>query len=314
MQWPLFLYLSLLAAAAVSPSETAAQAYLQSWVASPAADSSAHVWFRQTYIETGRPRRAWMTIATPGRFELYVNGRNVSRDIRMPLRSAAAGDCVMATTFDVARFLRPDTNVVCVAYSPLYPRAERRQVSVVFWGEYRDATSFLRFSDGDWLCRKADSGLLPDGGEWKDATLCPQRWTDTQTDLARWRSVDVAPPLDDRTVVYAPLLRPAERVVHISRPRFFDRDGDRIVYDFGKAFHGIVRVTLRDTRPGERISIGGLEYVCSGEIDEQAFRRFTVTDLRRVEIIGDDSFSPDQIQYVEALETGVVGAPYGFRY
>ena len=313
VQWPLFLFLFLLAAALVRPAECAAQEYLQSWISSPVADSTAHVWFRHTYLGQGRPGRAWMAVATTGRFELYINGRNVSRDVRMPVRRA--GDVgAVSMLFDVTRFLRPDTNVVCVAYSPLFPRKEHRQLSVVYWGEDGSGCPFVRLSDGDWLCREADSGLLPDGGEWKDATLYPWRWTDKDFDLACWQPAEVAEPSSCSPVTHVPLLRPAERVVHISRPRFFDRDGDTVVYDFGKAFHGIVRVTLRDTRKGEHISIGGLDYICSGEIDEQAFRRFTTTDQRRVVISGDSDFSPDQIQNVEALEFGVTGMPYTFRY
>lgn len=313
VQWPLFLFLFLLATALVSPAESVAQEYLQSWISSPVADSTAHVWFRHTYLGQGRPRRAWMAVATTGLFELYINGRNVSRDVRMPIRGAG-DDRAASTLFDVTRFLRPDTNVVCVAYSPLFPQSEHRQVSVVYWGEEDNGYPFVHQSDGGWLCREADSGLLPDGGEWRDAVRYPWRWTAKEFDLACWQTAEVAEPYSCSPVTYVPLLRPSERVVHISRPRFFDRDGDTIVYDFGKAFHGVVRVTLRDTRQGERISIGGFDYICSGEIDEQAFRRFTTTDQRRVVISGDSDFSPDQIQSVEALEFGVTDMPYTFRY
>lgn len=314
MQWPLFLYFSVLTMALfVRPADAAAQEYLQSWIASPTADSTAHVWFRHTYVGSGRPRHAWMAVATTGLFELYINGRNVSRDVRMPLRRAGENGAV-STLFDVTRFLRADTNVVCVAYSPLYPRMERRQVSVVYWGEEASGCPFVRQSDGDWLCREADGRLLPDGGEWRDATLCPWRWTDTNVDIACWQSADVVQPAPCQPVSYHPLFRPAERVVHISRPRFFDRDSATVVYDFGPAFHGVVRVTLRGATPGERVSVGGMEYVCSGEDDEQVFRRFTTTDQRRVPISGDCDFTPEQVQNVEALEFGGNDAPYGFRY
>ncbi len=312
MQWPLFLFPFLLVTAIARPEKSAAQEYLQSWIASPTADSTAHVWFRHTYLGQGRPRRAWMAVATTGLFELYINGRNVARDVRMPVRRAGEGGAV-SMLFDVTRFLRPDTNVVCVAYSPIFPRVERRQISLTYWGEDGVGCPFVCQTDGDWLCREADSGLLAGGGEWRDATRYPWWWTDKDVDFACWQSAVVDEASSRPTVTYTPMLRPAERVVHISRPRFFDRDGDTVVYDFGKAFHGIVRVTLRGATPGEHISVGGMDYVCSGEDDEQAFRRFTTTDQRRVLISGDSDFSPDQIQNVEALEFGVTDMPYTFR-
>ncbi len=42
-------------------------------------------------------------------------------------------------------------------------------------------------------------------------------------------------------------------------------------------------------------------YICSGEMDEQAFCRFTHQYARQIVISGDRHFNPEQIQDVEAL-------------
>lgn len=295
-----------------APLRSSAQEYLCRWLSMPDAGDTAAVWFRHTYTTHGYPRKAWLTVMTTGRFDLYVNGRNVSLDILMPLRTPYDTTAV-ASTFDVTRFFRPDTNVVCIAYSPTFPRHDHRQVSVTLYGDDAKGRPFVLQGDGDWLCRPADGGLTADGGEWHDATRCPWPWTDSDFDLACWRPAHVGEPAEDEPVRFLPPSYSGERVVRVRPPRYFDVAGDSVVYDFGKGFYGIVRVTLRDARRGGRIRIGGLEYVCSGDIDEQAFRRYTATGQRRVVITGDGSFRREQIQSVEALEVGLAEVPLRFR-
>lgn len=95
----------------------------------------------------------------------------------------------------------------------------------------------------------------------------------------------------------------ATRISRIRQQKYFDIEGDSVVYDFGEAFVGLVRVTLRDAVKGQNMRIGDMRYVCSGEADEQAIQRFTTTDCRRLLISGDENFDNAQIQKVEALET-----------
>ena len=85
-------------------------------------------------------------------------------------------------------------------------------------------------------------------------------------------------------------------------PRYFDLVGNGVYYQFDKAFKGQLRITLRDAKRGQKIYIDGLEYTCTGEMDEQACRKFTVADHRRVLINGDQNFKNEQIQSVEGIE------------
>ena len=100
---------------------------------------------------------------------------------------------------------------------------------------------------------------------------------------------------------YNPLTDNAVRTYKILRPRYFDPAYRSIAYNFAPGFYGFVRVTLRGCKRGERIRIGNLVYICSGEMDEQAFCRFTHQYARQIVISGDRHFNPDQIQDVEAL-------------
>jgi hypothetical protein len=146
--------------------------------------------------------------------------------------------------------------------------------------------------------------LLDDGGELKDGLAYPLQWTSADYAPALWTSAEEveeekAEPLTEFASFY-----PTTKVRKIREPNSFDVEGDSIVYDFGQAFRGWVRVTLREAVPGELLQIGGLYYVCNGTMDEQASRRFTLGDARRVVVCGDEHFRPSQIMRIEAIEIG----------
>lgn len=101
--------------------------------------------------------------------------------------------------------------------------------------------------------------------------------------------------------MYNPLTDNAAYVHKILSPCGIEINGNSVVYDFTPGFYGYVRVTLRGCRQGERIRIGGLEYICTGTIDEQAFCRFTAGYMRKVEISGDAWFRPEQVQEIYAV-------------
>ena len=107
MQRLLFIILMLYATA------VQAQQIGTKWMTAPTPTDSACQWFRHTFIADKSPRRASVCIASNSRFVLYVNGRNVSAALYMPNRKANENQPI-AITFDVTRFLRPDSNTVSV--------------------------------------------------------------------------------------------------------------------------------------------------------------------------------------------------------
>jgi len=274
-----------------------------SWISHPRPDSLSQVWFRRTFITSGRPQRSSITIATTGYVRLYVNGRDVSTDAITPYRDGLNDDPI-ATTYDVTRFLRADTNTVAVWFSPSFPHLETRQIAVDFYGQYKDGSAFSYISDDSWMCRRARTTLTGDGGEHTDAPSYILRWQAGDYDPACWLNAatyDTQPeqPLTTRQAWYT-----GARTTVIRQQNHFDIKADSMVYDFGHAFLGMLRVTLRGARRGQHIAIGPLSYICSGEPDEQAIQRFTFTDARRIMICGDDGFNVEQIQKVEAMEVG----------
>lgn len=309
------------------------------WMSHPAPDDTSHVWFRRTLVteEQDMPRTAYIHVATTGRFVLYVNGRNVSTALFTPDRTPS-DTTVMAISYDVRRFLRPDSNTIALLYCP--STRTRRQVSISFYGIAADSSHFATNDTDGWLCRHADTWQTHDGGEAMNRNTYPYRWTDTDQPLALWQAVEqistpqplttsppqhhnITPPQHLNTtpsqhnttstpisaedicgyspVRINPLVDNAAHIRRIYTPLFTEQSADTLIVHLVPNERHLIRVTLRGCQRGERISIGNLHYVCTGEIDEQAFARFTPTSSNTIIITGDSHFRSEQVQEVESI-------------
>lgn len=119
--------------------------------------------------------------------------------------------------------------------------------------------------------------------------------------------LNTTPPLSSEDICgYSPL-RPnplVDNAAHISRiytPLLTEQSEDTLTVHLVPNRRHLIRVTLRGCRRGERIRIGNLQYVCTGEMDEQAFTRFSPTDQNTVTISGDRHFCCEQVQEVESI-------------
>lgn len=341
------LILFIASAATAEASTATAGDFGCRWMSHPAPDDTSHVWFRHTLVteEQDIPRTAYIHVATTGRFVLYVNGRNVSTALFTPDRTPN-DTTVMAISYDVRRFLRPDSNTIALLYCP--STRTRRQVSVSFYGIAADSSHFATNNTDGWLCRHADTWQTHDGGEAMNRNTYPYRWTDTDQPLALWQAVEqistpqhlntttphhntttppqhlnttpshhhnTTPPQHLNTLPllsaedicgYSPV-RPnplVDNAAHMRRiytPLFTEQSADTLTVHLVPNERHLIRVTLRGCRRGERISIGNLHYVCTGEIDEQAFARFTPTSSNTIIISGDSHFRSEQVQEVESV-------------
>lgn len=309
------LILFIASAATAAASTATAGDFGYRWMSHPAPDDTSHVWFRRTLVieEQDMPRTAYIHVATTGRFVLYVNGRNVSTALFTPDRTPN-DTTVMAISYDVRRFLRPDSNTIALLYCP--STRTRRQVSVSFYGIAADSSHFATNDTDGWLCRHADTWQTHDGGEAMNRNTYPYRWTDTNQPLALWQAVEqISPPqhLNISTPISAedicgyspvrinPLVDNAAHMRRIYAPLFTEQNDDTLIVHLVPNERHLIRITLRGCRRGERISIGNLHYVCTGEIDEQAFARFTPTSSNTIIITGDSHFQSEQVQEVESI-------------
>ena len=328
------LILFIASAATAAASTATAGDFDCRWLSHPTPDDTSHVWFSRTIVtsEKDMPRAAYIRVATTGRFVLYVNGRNVSTALFTPDRQK--GDtAVAAIAYDVQRFLRTDTNTIALLYCP--SMRTHRQVSVCFYGIAADSSHFAVSGtdrpcfalngNAGWLCRHADTWQTHDGGEAMNRNLYPYRWTDANQPLALWQAVkETSPsqPLNTTTPQHNnitttplssedicgynplrinPLVDNAARISRIYTPLLTEQSGDTLTVHLVPNRRHLIRVTLRGCRRGERIRIGNLQYVCTGEMDEQAFTRFSPTDQNTVTICGDRHFCCEQVQEVESI-------------
>ena len=333
------LILFIASAATAAASTATAGDFGCRWMSHPAPDDTSHVWFRRTLVteEQDMPRTAYIHVATTGRFVLYVNGRNVSTALFTPDRTPN-DTTVMAISYDVRRFLRPDSNTIALLYCP--STRTRREVSVSFYGIAADSSHFATNDTDGWLCRHADTWQTHDGGEAMNRNTYPYRWTDTDQPLALWQAVEqistyqpinTSPPQHNTTstsqhhnttppqhlntlpllsaedicgyspVRINPLVDNAAHMRRIYTPLFTEQSTDTLIVHLVPNERHLIRITLRGCRRGERISIGNLHYVCTGEIDEQAFARFTPTSSNTIIITGDSHFQSEQVQEVESI-------------
>ena len=317
------LILFIASAATAAASTATAGDFGCRWMSHPAPDDTSHVWFRRTLVteEQDMPRTAYIHVATTGRFVLYVNGRNVSTALFTPDRTPN-DTTVMAISYDVRRFLRPDSNTIALLYCP--STRTRREVSVSFYGIAADSSRFATNDTDGWLCRHADTWQTHDGGEAMNRNTYPYRWTDTDQPLALWQAVEqistsqhlnistphhlnISTPISAEDICgYSPVrINPlVDNAAHMRRiytPLFTEQSTDTLTVHLVPNERHLIRVTLRGCRRGERINIGNLHYVCTGEIDEQAFARFTPTSSNTIIITGDSHFRSEQVQEVESI-------------
>ena len=335
------LILFIASAATAAASTATAGNFDCRWLSHPTPDDTSHVWFSRTIVtsEKDMPRAAYIRVATTGRFVLYVNGRNVSTALFTPDRQK--GDtAVAAIAYDVQRFLRTDTNTIALLYCPSMRTRRQVSVcfygiaadSSHFAVSGTDRPCFALNGNAGWLCRHADTWQTHDGGEAMNRNLYPYRWTDANQPLALWQAVEETSPSQPLTTTtphhlntptpqplntttplssedicgYSPLrINPlvdnAARISRIYTPLLTEQSGDTLTVHLVPNRRHLIRVTLRGCRRGEHIRIGNLQYICTGEMDEQAFTRFSPTDQNTVTISGDRHFCCEQVQEVESI-------------
>lgn len=277
------------------------QEFAAHWIAYPLPNDSSEVLFQHTYVSP-RPQQANITMASTGRLKLFVNGRNVMRDIYLTNR---ATNSITFHTYDVTRFLRPDSNIIVVWYAPDTKPLAGKQLSLEYYGIDHRGKRFYNKADQTWLCKKQDGAFLKDGVESFDGRRSMHgRMVGIDTSHGGW-VVPTGAHVTDEAVSIASIQHPTDSilaVINIIKPVAKSEGANEVVYDFGREFNGIVRVTMRNAIAGEVIYVGNLAYSCKGQMDEQCFSHFFCKKQRTVRIHGDLHFRKRQIQKVEGLE------------
>lgn len=284
-------------------SSISGQEFNTHWIYAPQADDSSHVYFRRTFLSKNRPKQAVITVTSTGYYKLYVNECNVGTAIFYPYRENGDTSAI-ENTYDITPYLRSDTNVVAILYSPVTAQKSHCQIAASIYGKAGNDSLFSYSTDESWLCRNANSHITTFGGEFIDGQGHNPSWKSaTFYDQALWKNAKKREATDKvRPVVYT-----TQKALNISHITSFSSEDLALTEDsipslyLPYGFYGFFRVTIRGAECGEEISIGDLHYLCNGKTDEQVFPVFSIGYLRTVPITGDDRFKTSHIMSIEAI-------------
>ncbi len=270
------------------------------WICHPLANDSSQVFFRHTYTTSQRPQQALLSFTSSGLVKVYFNERNISQDITF----CNPDSTVLALyTYDVTRFLRPDSNTIAVWYAPDKDYATTKQLSLEYYGKDDKGQDFYHHTDGEWLCQELKGCYKHENKETFDGQTYHSNWKATDCNVHDWLQ-PLGPHCKSQSFPITCNTYPNSnyQINSILHPIATYTDSTGIYYDFGRPFKGTVRLTLREAKKGCTIYIDDFTYICNGEMDEQAFRRFTTSHQRSIHISHDKHFKSSQVVNVEALE------------
>lgn len=310
------------------------------WISQPGGDSCHDVWFSHSYYFDELPDEAYIEITTAGWAEIFVNGRNISNALLWPSVDSTA-EAAVCTGFDIGRFMCQGVNRIAVDYAPkrsgcsgceqcsasrfgLLMAADscpgepvdtlchykqsatqpKGQIALRFYGVYPDSTEFESRTDSTWQCHDGRRTLTDDQGELIDSRKAEYRMGRlSSSDIAGWTAAIITPIAPADTIIRTGVSASGLFLENIIEPTFGGSENGCLIYNFGKkGFVGLLRLTLRDCQRGQMIQAGKLRYICSGDIDEQAYSKFTPQPIPSVGISGSHDFSRSNIYMIEGVE------------
>ena len=280
--------------------QMAAQSFGTQWIGATTSTDDNQLWFRRAYVLPTSIHRAHLEITTTGRVAVYVNQYNVSRDVLMPYREKHETHCPACLSFDVTPYIQADTNTIAVWYAPQesHEKEGEPQIAVWFYGTDTQGKAFAFASDKSWTWSIANANsVCIDATDWRPD------WNSATPDIMPWVGATSAQS-PQQPLAKNPHL--AQRITKEMQPSWTHVTPDSIEAGFPAPLHGWIRVTLRGAHSGERITINKLHYICNGNMDEQACRRFTEENTDHVIIKGDSRFNAAQVQNIEGLQISTV--------
>ena len=278
-----------------------AQEFGTHWICHPLPNDSSEILFCHTYLTQQRPQQASLTFASTGQLRVYVNERNITPYISYDNRDSSI---IAIQTYDITRYLYPDSNTIAVWYAPTARSSSTKQLHLEYYGTDAHGKAFYYAANGDWECMELKGCYKKENGEEMfDRRSYDSNWKAANCDKAYWQHpLGPPPPVKTYPISSNPYHRKNKQLARILTPVNSHTDSLGLTFYFERDFIGTIRLTLRDAHQGERIQIGSFTYICSGTLDEQAFRYFTATPSRTFVVQGDKYFKKEQIVNVEALE------------
>jgi alpha-L-rhamnosidase len=266
--------------------------------------------FRRRVTSTRPVRRVTAFVASPGHFELFVNGRKVGDQFLDPGWTDFRQYGLYAT-LDLTPHWTPGTNTLGLMLgNGFYHIPDERYRKLVarhgypcFIAQlritYEDGTTEQVVSDASWKGTASPivfSSIF--GGEDYDATKEEPRWQQPDFDDRHWQTPLIVPGVPQLRAQETEPLRIMDTLRVVSVKRLWPQVW---VYDLGQNFSGIPRIRVRGAT-GQTLTLRPAELLTdSGSVTQQAVG---TPVLFRYSLRGDGTAEPWQPQFTY----------YGFRY
>jgi len=232
------------------------------WIGTVEAPTSP--FFRQSFRIDDMPERATIYVAPLGYFELYINGQKIGDEVLAPAVSNFSTRSYYRT-YDVAGYLKKGVNSLGIWmgtgwYSPGLPGVKHKSPVVRAQLELSgNGIERTIATDTAWQTKPSARKLLGEwrwgkfGGEQLDARQIDKQWwrkAKTKTGWTQVVEVDVAEvPCTAQTCA-------GNVGFSVITPQSVERlDKDTILVDFGTNLTGMMNMTFRNLKPGQKISM-----------------------------------------------------------
>lgn len=286
-----------------------AQEFGTHWISYPLPNDSSEVWFRKRYMMQQLPIQAQITLASTGFYKLFINERNVTGSTKF---DGIKDSVLLSRTFDVTHYLRKGENIIAVWYAPQGKPSYGKQLSLEFYGWNQDSIPFYHKADGKWLCRQLKDCSNGENERfdgrtntqiWKSEEFQSKGWVHPTGSIAIDSICnDTSIPRNHLALKENKVIKAENKVYNVLAPVYTFTDSTGYNIDFGRPFRGTIRLTLREAHHGDKLYINGYQYICNGELDEQAFFRFKYQNRRIYTITWSERFKRNDIVNIEGLE------------
>lgn len=232
------------------------------WIGTPKPGTSPY--YRQPFNIADLPEQAIIYIAALGYFELYLNGQKVGSEVLAPAVSNFSKRSYYRT-YDVTSYLKKGINSLGIWmgtgwYSPGLPGVMhhspvvRAQLKISSKNHEQNI-----ITDTSWETKPSARILLGKwrwgdfGGERVDARNIDKEWWDTEKSSQNWtKTVEVAVP----DVPCSAQACQGNTAFNTITPRTVEMlDKETILVDFGTNLTGMMNMTFRNLKPGQKISM-----------------------------------------------------------
>lgn len=270
----------------------------QRWIHASQASRGTQLWFVGSLTLPSAAQSVRLEAASNGRFIVYVNGYNTTTDVLAPY--AMPTPTLRGISCDATPFIDGDTCRIAVLYSPYLEGFDDRQLSLTLYGTLADGSPFAYSAGSDWSWTEANAttAIGDDESESVNGRNAECGWP---TGDMPWPSRQ--PVVEGQGYTPVEHYRP-QYIRHTMNCRMVHSSPTSLTFLPPRPFRGWVRVTLRGMRAGTTISVNGLSYTCSGQLDEQACRRFTIPrhSTQDITIVSPSGIKRSNVTSVEALD------------